>query len=159
MMKKGAAVEMKSETMTKITKWVLDFMFLAGIVAVATLPFTLKLAGAYYMEELAEHYWFMLAILTASGLSGLLIIRELRQMMRTVVAQNCFVYENVLSLKRMGIISFLIAVLYCIKLFVVPTPATFVIVLTFFIAGLFSEVLACVFREAVQYKEENDLTV
>ena len=41
----------------------------------------------------------------------------------------------------------------------IPTPATFVIILTFFIAGLFSYVLSMVFAEAVRYKEENDLTI
>ena len=46
-----------------------------------------------------------------------------------------------------------------IKIFVIPTPATFIIVLTFFIAGLFSHVLSMVFSEAIRYKEENDLTI
>ncbi|MCF2569441.1 DUF2975 domain-containing protein, partial [Mediterraneibacter glycyrrhizinilyticus] len=40
-----------------------------------------------------------------------------------------------------------------------PTPATFIIILTFFIAGLFSYVLSFVFSEAIRYKEENDLTI
>ena len=34
-----------------------------------------------------------------------------------------------------------------------------VVILVFVIAGLFSKVLACVFREAVRYKLENDLTI
>ena len=150
---------MKSGSLTRVTKWVLDFMFVAGIVVIVTLPFSLKLAGKYYQSEFTEHYWFMLGVLIASGLSSLLIVRELQKMIRTVIAQNCFVYENVSCLKRMGVISFVITAVYCTKIFVIPTPATFVVVLTFFIAGLFSEVLACVFDEAVRYKEENDLTI
>jgi hypothetical protein len=142
-----------------MTKWVLDFMFVSGIIVMATVPFTLKLAGLYYQSELTKYYGFMLVILIGSGVSGLLILWELRRMMRTVLNKNCFVRENVASLKRMGIISVIVALLYVTKIFVVPSPATFVIILTFFIAGLFSEVLACVFREAVRYKEENDLTI
>lgn len=145
--------------LTKVTKWILDFMFISGIFILVTVPFTLKLAGQYYQKELSEHYWYMMVILIVSGLCGLLILWELRKMMRTVLEQNCFVYENVTSLKRMGVISFVIAVIYGTKIFIVPTPATFIVVLTFFIAGLFSVVLACVFREAVRYKEENDLTI
>ena len=37
--------------------------------------------------------------------------------------------------------------------------AMLVVILVFVIAGLFSKVLACVFDEAVRYKQENDLTI
>lgn len=150
---------MKNERLIKVTKWVLDFMFVTGILVILTLPFSLRLAGLYYQSELAKHYWFMLVILAISGLCGMMILWELRKMMRTVLNKNCFVEENVASLKRMGVISVVVALLYGTKVFVVPSPATFIIILTFFIAGLFSEVLACVFSEAVRYKEENDLTI
>lgn len=55
--------------------------------------------------------------------------------------------------------AFVITVLFLIKLFLLPAPATFIIVLIFFIAGLFSHVLGLVFSEAIRYKEENDLTI
>lgn len=80
-------------------------------------------------------------------------------MMRTVMQKNCFIHENVKSLEMMGITSAVIVLLFFIKCFFLPTPATFIVVLTFFIAGLFSEVLSFVFREAIRYKEENDLTI
>jgi uncharacterized membrane protein YfhO len=59
----------------------------------------------------------------------------------------------------MGKVSLTISILFIIELFFLPTPVTFVIILTFFIAGIFSHVLACVFEEAVRYKKENDLTI
>ena len=49
--------------------------------------------------------------------------------------------------------------MFIFKLFFVPTPATGIIILVFFIAALFSQVLADVFEKAVNYKEENDLTI
>ena len=85
--------------------------------------------------------------------------RMLRKMMKTVINRDCFVDNNVKSLSLMGKVSFVISVLFVIKLFFLPTPATFVVILTFFIAGLFSHVLACVFKEAVRLKNENDLTI
>lgn len=150
---------MQGERLNKITKIILDIMFYSGIIILVTLPFSLKLAGIYYSKSLAEYYWIMLVIFGCSGICGILIVHQLRKMMQTVVKQDCFVNGNVKSLKMMGEISFVIAVLFIIKSFVLPTPATFIIVLTFFIAGLFSLVLACVFSEAVRYKEENDLTI
>lgn len=150
---------MNGEKLNKVTKTILDFMFYSGIVILVTLPFTLKLAGIYYSENLRRYYWAMLIIFGCSGVCGVLIVHQLRKMMKTVVNQDCFVNGNVKSLKVMGEISFVIAVLFIIKSFLLPTPATFIIILTFFIAGLFSLVLSCVFSEAIRYKEENDLTI
>ena len=59
----------------------------------------------------------------------------------------------------MAVFSSIIAIVTAVKLFVVPTPATAVVVLVFFIAALFSQVLSYVFEKAVSYKEENDLTI
>ena len=102
---------------------------------------------------------FMFAVFAASGIFGILIIRQLRRMMRTVIEESCFVYENVKSLNNMAVLSLCIVVMFVIKICILPTPATGVIILVFFIASLFCEVLAYVFAEAVNYKEENDLTI
>jgi len=84
---------------------------------------------------------------------------QLKKMMGTVADKNCFVDNNTKSLKLMGKAAFVIAMFFILKLFILPTPATFIIILTFFIAGLFSYVLSFVFSEAIRYKEENDLTI
>ena len=59
----------------------------------------------------------------------------------------------------MSIYSFFIAVITACRLFLYTTPAVFIIILVFVIAGLFSKVLAGVFDKAVAYKQENDLTI
>lgn len=150
---------MEYEKITKFTKLILDFMFFSGIVVFATVPIWLKFAGIYYSQKISEHYWLMLIVFAASGLFGLLIVNELRKMMRTVICQNCFVTENVCSLKRMAKYSICISVFFAVKVLFFPTPATLIIVLVFFVAALFSTVLSCVFREAIDYKNENDLTI
>ncbi|MCI9152486.1 DUF2975 domain-containing protein [Lachnospiraceae bacterium] len=150
---------MYGEKLIRVTKLLLDMMFYSGIAVIATLPFSLRYAGAHYSRAFQEYYILMLVIFAASGVCGTAIIGELRKMMRTVIQKNCFVYENVKSLEVMSITSAVIVLLFFIKCFFLPTPATFIVVLTFFIAGLFSKVLSFVFREAVRCKEENDLTI
>lgn len=150
---------MKENRIILFTKYLLNFMFCTGILVAASLPCTLKLAGRYYSKELGEHYISMLIIFLVSGICGLVIVYQLRKMIGTVIRRNCFSDVNTKSLKIMEAVAFLITVLFFIKLFVIPTPATFIIVLTFFIAGLFSHVLSLVFSEAIRYKEENDLTI
>lgn len=141
------------------TKYLLNFMFYTGILVVVSLPYTLRLAGRYYSQDLENHYISMLLIFLLSGVCGLVIVWQLRKMISTVIDRNCFVDSNTKSLRMMGRVAFVIAVLFLIKIFILPTPATFIIILTFFIAGLFSHVLSLVFSEAVRYKEENDLTI
>ena len=150
---------MMNQRLIRFTKLVLDFMFYAGLIIFFTLPLSLKFLGKHYSGIINEYFLFMLAIFGASGVFGILIIRQLRKMMRTVIQESCFVYENVRSLNNMAVLSLSIVVMFVIKIFVLPTPATGVIVLVFFIASLFCEVLAHVFAEAVNYKEENDLTI
>lgn len=134
-------------------------MFFSGILVEVSLPFSLKMLGEYYWKEMAEQYWPMLIIFGLSGICGLIIVYQLRKMMKTVVKRECFVDNNTKSLSTMGKVSFVITVLFIVKCILLPTPASFVIVLTFFIAGVFSHVLSLVFEEAVRFKEENDLTI
>lgn len=143
----------------KFTKFILDIMFFGGILVFIMLPIILKFLGKYYSIVIQENYIFMLFIFAGSGIFGMIIISQLRRMMNTVIHEDCFVYGNVKSLRIMAVSSLSIMGIFLIKIFLFPTPATGVIVLTFFIAALFSEVLSYVFFQAVNYKEENDLTI
>lgn len=143
----------------RFTKVILDIMFFGGIAALITLPFSLKILGKYYSAAILENFFFMLISLAICGVFGILIIVELCRMMRRVMEENCFVYGNVRSLRKMAGFSIVIAFITFIKIFIMPTPATAIIVLVFFIAALFSQVLSYVFERAVSYKEENDLTI
>ena len=143
---------------TRFTKVLLDIMFWGGIVVTATLPVTIRLYGRInsYFER---YYLAQLILFFVSGVLAVLIIGELRKMFRTVLEDNCFIRENVISLKRMGNYSFFIAAVTVLRAFLYLTPAIGVVFLVFIIAGLFSKVLAQVFDKAVTYKLENDFTI
>ena len=150
---------MKYERIKKLTKLILDIMFFTGIIVLITLPIWLRFAGTHYSKDIENHYLAMVIVFAVSGLNGLLIVNELRKMMKTVLEVNCFVEDNVKSLRRMARYSLVISIFFFIKVLLVPTPANLIIILVFFIAALFSVVLSCVFQEAVNYKDENDLTI
>lgn len=150
---------MKYERIKKLTKLILDIMFFTGIIVLLTLPIWLRFAGTHYSKDIEIHYLAMLIVFAVSGLNGILIVNELRKMMKTVLEANCFVEDNVKSLRRMARYSLVISIFFFIKVLLVPTPATLIIILVFFIAALFSVVLSCIFQEAVNYKDENDLTI
>lgn len=145
-------------SLTKGTKYLLDFMFYSGILVTISLPFSMKYIGQY-LEDVGQNYISVVVIFAIMGILALLLLNELRKMFRTVLNENCFVLENVASLRRMGDISFFIAAMSVVRCVVYLTVSMLVIILVFLIAGMFSKVLAMVFEEAVRYKEENDLTI
>ena len=146
------------DKLTLFTKYLLDFMFYAGIIVIATLPLSIKFYGTYN-RYFADNYYSLLVILFLSGIFAVLILQQLRKMFGSVLNDDCFIHENVVSLEKMSIYSFFIAVITACRLFIYLTPAVFIVILVFVIAGLFSKVLAQVFDKAVTYKLENDLTI
>ena len=152
-------LEARKRLLTKGTKYLLDFMFYAGILVTASLPFSLRWIGTHFLPGLMEHYEEIVMIYFVLGISAEKLIWELRRIFKTVLAEDCFVTENVVSLQKMGNWSFFIAGMSIMRCIVFTTVAMAVVILVFVIAGLFSKVLAMVFEQAVRYKEENDLMV
>lgn len=146
------------DKLTIISKLLLDFMFYSGIVVTATLPISIRFYGKYN-SYFAENYIPLILLFFFSGIFAILIIYELRKMFRSVINDDCFIRENVVSLRRMGTYSFIIALITSGRLFLYITPAVLIVILVFVIAGLFSKVLSRVFDKAVTYKLENDLTI
>lgn len=149
---------MKKETLIKLTKYLLDFMFFSGIAVTASLPITIKILGSFF-ETVHAHYLESLVIYFVLGIAAVVILRELRRIFKTVMEKNCFVRDNVISLNKMCKWSFFIVLMSIVRTLVYVTPAMLVVILVFTIAGLFSKVLSFVFEEAVGYKEENDFTI
>lgn len=152
----------EEKKLTLGTKCLLDIMFYGGIVVTVTLPLSIRLLGKYvpfFQNAIEGHYIGVVVIYAILGVAAVLLIAELRRIFRTVLQENCFVMENVCSLRKMGNLSFFIAGMSILRIIMYPTIAMAVVVLVFLIAGLFSKVLALVFAEAVRYKEENDLTI
>lgn len=146
------------DRLTLFTKCLLDLMFYAGIVVTATLPLNIKFYGRFN-SYFAENYYSLCLLLFFSGIFAVLILQQLRKMFRSVLDDDCFIRENVVSLEKMSRYSFFIALVTSCRLFLYLTPAVFIVILVFVIAGLFSKVLAGVFDKAVTYKLENDLTI
>lgn len=151
---------MKKEIVVIITKYLLDFMYFAGMIVTVSLPWSIKWLGEFFeYENYLEKYREVVILYFILGILAILIIGELRKIFRTVLADDCFVKENVISLQRMGTYSFIIAAFCFVRTLVYLTVAMPTLLLVFMIAGLFSKVLACVFDKAVEYKQENDFTI
>ena len=149
---------MENKFLSKFTKFCLDFMFYSGILVTVTVPVTFRFLKEY-VPNIGQYYVAMCIIFMVCGVLALWIVYYLRKIFDTILKEDCFVEENVTALKRMGVASFLISAVFLLRLFVAVTSGALVVILVFFIAGLFSLVLAQVFAQAVYYKQENDFTI
>ena len=149
---------MKNMNMARLTKLLLDFALVAGGCLLAVLPFAIRFYSNFN-SYFARFWWQLWILFFADGIFAMLIVTELRKMFKTVLADDCFVTSNVTSLKKMGTYAFCIAVITFFRFFLYITPSVIVVTGTFFLAGMFSKVLAQVFEKAVSYKLENDLTI
>lgn len=146
----------------------LDFSLIIGLFIEVTVPIGLRwavdittnmLGGSSEYLQIKDHFLFAVVTIMLAGAFALLILYELRKMMKTVIADDCFVQTNVTSLYRMGNYAFAIALVKVIRCFVYFTTAAVVTAGVFIFAGVLSKVLAKVFDKAIRYKEENDLTI
>jgi hypothetical protein len=151
---------MKKETVILITKYLLDVMYFLGIVVTISLPWSVGfLINLFELQEYESNKTEIIIIYFVLGVLAIMILGELRKMFRTVMREDCFVKDNVVSLDRMGTYSFFIALVCLVQFILYLTLPVLVLVLVFLIAGLFSKVLSFVFDKAVEYKLENDLTI
>lgn len=102
---------------------------------------------------------YFMVILYITGIASFIILNEMRRIFDSLEEKNPFIFRNVVSLKRMSICAFVIAIVYVSKVLIYNSIMTMLVVLVFFLAGLLTLVLSEVFKKAVKYKEEIDLTV
>lgn len=138
-------------------KCMVDIMLYTGIVCVAALM-VLTVVLSCFKRLNGEEIVFLL-ILTVSGALAVYILHVLKRMFRTLLSGNPFVSENVSCFRRIAVASAAIALVYLVKCVVLFSIETLVIAVIFAIACLFCLTLKDVFKQAVSYKEENDLTI
>ncbi len=144
-----------------LLKIFLQICFALGIIIIIILPFALK--------KLNIDIKISVAIIYPNGTILLLIMHEFIKLFKSLKNNNPFCDENVKTLKTTGRISFIGALIWCIDLIIyvlcakdknIVTILTFTFMTILFI-GVFVAlyILSELFKEAVDYKKENELTI
>ena len=144
--------------LTRLTVFVTNAMFYCGLGVLVLVPwiiFRIKRYSVYINDNPIQ----IIVIMMISGVLAILIVWELKQILKTLVQAEPFIIKNANSLNRIGIYCFLLSVTFLIKCIFWLTLATGLIVFIFMLISMFCMVLKSVFIQAVRYKEENDLTV
>ncbi|MDP4179262.1 MAG: DUF2975 domain-containing protein [Bacillota bacterium] len=147
------------KSLASYLKIFLDLVFFGGLIIFIGLPFFLKWYVNILKSSYHENYYFLIVFLYFTGFFALYLFHEVRKVFKTLNRKNPFMMDNVISLKRISICCFIISFAYIIKIFFYNSILTMIITMIFIIGGLFIIVMAEVFKQAVEYKEENDLTI
>jgi hypothetical protein len=147
------------EALSKALRVCLQVTFAAGAVITALLWLILRSWFGWYFWNDQPYYIASVALLTPCGLCALYILWQLIALLKTIDRKNPFVRGNVRGLKRIAGSSFCISVLFVVLGVFRATVLTFGIAYIFLIAGLCCVLFAGLFQKAVEYKDENDLTV
>lgn len=152
---------MHENFLSRFTRAVLCVLFLAILLSIAALPFFLDEMLSFFGDMFfgAPGYEsFILPFLLICGAGALWILAELILVMKTL-KNDPFVMRNANAFSRMAVAAELLAVLFGVKTAFFFTPMTFACCLVLLLCGLFAAVLCGVFRRAVEFKQENDLTI
>ena len=135
----------------------LKIIFVIGILIYITLPFLLNMYVELFNPVLK--YIPALIILYASGIPALIIVYKFIKIFNTLKQDNPFIIENVKHLKVIPICSLIISIEYIIGMFFIVSIFEIILIAVFIIVWLGGYILSELLKKAIDYKEENDLTI
>jgi len=144
----------------RLTKVLVDMMFYGGILVCILLPFWITRQSELYIgyeNNIANS--IHIAILLPAGICAVYILFQLKMIFKTLMAGNPFVLVNVSCLRKCGVASFLMGIIFILRLIFWFTAGSVVLIIICALLGLFCLTLKDVFKQAIVYKEENDWTV
>jgi len=141
-----------------ITKVCVDILFYIGIACCILIPFSSSILLKYFNASDSAAL-FIKVVLEASGICSVYIMWQLKVIFKTLMDGNPFIHANVGALRKIAMSCLVIALIYVLKLIVMPTVSTVVIIAIFVIACLLCLTLKDLFKQSIYYKDENDLTV
>lgn len=135
----------------------IKIVFVLGIIITITVPFLLR----KYVEMVNPtlNYNATLIILYVSSVPALVIVYQFIKIFETLKQDNPFIMQNVKSLKAISISSLIIAIEHTIGMFFILSFFEIILIAVFIIIWLGGYILAELLRKAIEYKEENELTI
>lgn len=135
----------------------LKAIMVIGIIIVLGLPYFLQKYVEWMQAQL--QYYPTLAILYLSSIPALVIVHKFIKIFGTLGKNNPFCEENVQSLKAVSICSFVIMLEFAVAIFFITSIFAIVIIGIFAIVWLGCYILSELLKEAIKYKQENELTI
>lgn len=168
-----------TQTMGKILKWSLIFVFIFGLFFTPFCHYMLKyLYPILFAEELplaanaarglvrssegrasVMEYRLMVMEIYTLGAVMLAIVWQLIKICAAIEKNNPFTESTTGALKKIALFSLTLIVVYVVKFAICPSLPCLLVAFTFVIVGMISTVFSQLFKKAAEYREENDFTI
>ena len=142
-----------------IAKVVIDILFYFSIFCVILVPVWAKHLFLWINYSDGGYFIPFTVIIFLSGLCCVYILYNLKQMFRSLLVGNPFIDKNVSHFRKIAVACSIVALMYMIKCFFMFTYATVVIATVFVVGCLFCLTLKDLFKQAINYKTETELTI
>ncbi|MDF2989225.1 MAG: hypothetical protein K0R50_4735 [Eubacterium sp.] len=131
-----------------------------GTLMVVTLPWTLN----YYLMfkntyVLGDVYYSMLVLLFLSGVCAFAILGQAKKILHNINTKNPFTFDTANRIKYISFWCLPIAFAYMVAIYFIPSAFVLLVGLTFLFLAACIFIIAQLFYQAVNYKQENDLTI
>lgn len=147
------------EGLSRFLKVCLRATFVIGVFVTVCLSYILKKYFWWYFLNDQTYYLACVVVISISGVATLNIVWQLSYIMATIHNKNPFTNKNVVCLKRISYSCFVVSILFFILLLFRLSLFVVIISYIFIILGFCCIVLSGLFKKAVEFKTENDLTV
>ncbi|MBQ9993294.1 MAG: DUF2975 domain-containing protein [Clostridia bacterium] len=159
-MKKLSPGVLKNQILPYVANAMLGVIFLAGIAVYATLPWIVNfyMSNSYAQIEL-RYYNTILSMLYCVGLPVLALLMLAFLLTLNITKGRSFVRQNALYLNLISVCSLVAALVFFVFMFFMYSIFPIVLFTIFVLLAILTKVFADLFKTAIKYKEENELTI
>lgn len=138
----------------------ISIIFLVGVVTYVALPWLVDMYIDHTAVEISQStHRVMISMLYSIGVPVFVTLAMAWLLTMNISRGKSFVKNNVTYLRVVSVASLVIAVMVQFFSTFLKSFFPFIITIIFLLLALLSAVFANLFQTAIQYKEENDLTV
>ncbi len=151
---------LKKFRMVVLADVMLAVLILCGVVVYAALPWLLKLYFANTtIYLLGRTYIAIMVLMYAAGIPAITLLVLALKLMVNITRGESFVRKNAHLLGQMGICALVISILFFIGTFFIQSIFVMVVGVVFLLLAVLAKVFRELFSTAIDYKEENELTI
>lgn len=157
---KGKA-EMKvigKKGLTGVTEIVITVLMVCDLGVIGSMPWWLE-AYLDIRTSAAHYYNRYFVLLFASGLLAEILMWQARRLMHNINNIGPFIMDNAKLLKKIGLCCVAISLGYFVAVPFLPSFFVIIIAMAFAVVAVLCFVFAELFRQAVVFKQDNELTI
>lgn len=131
-----------------------------GVILVLSLPWTLNYYLLYKHSYVSSAIFnSMLILLVCSGVCAFCILAQAKKILHNINTKNPFSMDTANRIKYISYWCLPIAFAYLVAIIFIPSAFVLLVGLTFLFLAACIFIIAELFYQAVNYKQENDLTI